>query len=1019
MSSTIIFVAIKDRKIGLEVIRIFIVAIIVFITNSFWMIPFTNFYLNNGSNTVIDAKINQMASEDSYNLNRARGSFSNVSQLKGFWFDNLDYRQATDSYDYMMKEWNTHLNVPIITILGYLFFIVIILGVIYSFIIKFKYRYSLLVIFIFSLIMLFNSNPPNGFIFDFLRNHIPVFREAVRFPFTKISPLATVIYAIYFGFGSLTIFKFVNNFFKINILDLQIPFTIVSLIIFCLPMFSGNLIYKELKLKIPQEYFDMFKWFEDKPANPRIADLPQYTFWGWNTYDWGYRGSGFLWYGLKQPVLDRAFDTFSNENEEYYNELSTAIYGSNTNDSLDKVAKKYNIGWFLYDKHIKQSDKLQKFDQNSFFKRMKDDNNFKEVKNFNDKLVVFEYTPVVSNNKEVDKVPLQNNIGDAFSKSFTDKAYTTEGYYVNQDTAKEYLVRDINKFNISVKKDGVNGVWSYTKEIYQNGILNINNYFKNEKYLILSILTKRLDNNTMVLQLKYRLPEIYQDDKKVFPVNDFTKEIILPKGQYYVASSIDQIKVSSISGDYQRQGEIGVAKDDKIRIYSIDNASINDLSDNFATADYADCNETKIYNGTFVKTFQNESMVLKAQNAQLCTYTPLLNLPKVNYLLRYSYDYIAKNQSLPSTCLIDPLSKKCINKKENPSIIRDPISYVSFESNLSIEPTLHNALWLQFNLYSPDDKEQKVNIKNIKTWYYPEVTDFAINNNFDDSVINTPVNLSKGKITITFPIIDSSNISTNVNVRQSGYLEPKNCDPKAIKDAIYSKIITSNNTDVIYSSLNGDSCDNFLLPNLSQDANYISYFSAGNIQGYPMQICIGNSQLDRCDDQFLLERDKPSQDIYRILPAKNLSGNGYNINISNISRGNFPTINSLSQILIQFYPIDYITNIYISKDKNPDINDSLQIRDVSKVAPYAYNVRVFGKGILELKQGFNSQWLLVGESSDHFKTNNWSNGWIINAPREELIYLIYIPQILEYIGFLLVFMLESYLLYRVIKEYYK
>src|SRR5690606_32086706 len=58
-----------------------------------------------------------------------------------------------------------------------------------------------------------------------------------------------------------------------------------------------------------------------------------------------------LWYGLPQPLLERAFDPWSYENEQYYNELSSAI---NREDSLavTGVLKKYSIKYLLIDTTI-------------------------------------------------------------------------------------------------------------------------------------------------------------------------------------------------------------------------------------------------------------------------------------------------------------------------------------------------------------------------------------------------------------------------------------------------------------------------------------------------------------------------------------------------------------------------------------------------------------------------------------------------------------------------------------------
>jgi len=72
---------------------------------------------------------------------------------------------------------------------------------------------------------------------------------------------------------------------------------------------------------------------------------------GWYAYKWGYFGSGFLQYFLKQPVLMRTFDVWSNHNENYYWEISQALKTNNF-EKVDKIFEKYSVSWVLYDPNL-------------------------------------------------------------------------------------------------------------------------------------------------------------------------------------------------------------------------------------------------------------------------------------------------------------------------------------------------------------------------------------------------------------------------------------------------------------------------------------------------------------------------------------------------------------------------------------------------------------------------------------------------------------------------------------------
>ena len=84
--------------------------------------------------------------------------------------------------------------------------------------------------------------------------------------------------------------------------------------------------YAYLRRAVPTEYFDVFNFFNQPDANGRVALLPMQDLWGWVDYQWGYRGSDFVWQGINQPLLHRTFDPWSKENEGAYLELNRAIY---------------------------------------------------------------------------------------------------------------------------------------------------------------------------------------------------------------------------------------------------------------------------------------------------------------------------------------------------------------------------------------------------------------------------------------------------------------------------------------------------------------------------------------------------------------------------------------------------------------------------------------------------------------------------------------------------------------------
>ncbi|MDP2649269.1 MAG: hypothetical protein Q8P10_00335, partial [bacterium] len=268
--------------------------------NAFWLLPFLFFTLTNAQVTV-DSKINQMTTENYFLQNKQFGTLFDVPLLKGFWFAYTDY-DKDGNLTYLLGNWRNHLMNPFVAAIGYFFFIVVISGIVYVIKSKNPFRYPLLLLFLLSFTFLASSTPPFSWIDSFLYR-FPFISQALRSPFTKFSILAAFSFSIFFAFGLLWLKKL-----NLKLQSLIFSLLALLLIIFVLPAFGGNLFYNHLKVEIPSEYQSLQKFFKTQNPNMRIANFPQFTFWGWNFYRWGYDGSGFQWYGIEQPILDRAFD---------------------------------------------------------------------------------------------------------------------------------------------------------------------------------------------------------------------------------------------------------------------------------------------------------------------------------------------------------------------------------------------------------------------------------------------------------------------------------------------------------------------------------------------------------------------------------------------------------------------------------------------------------------------------------------------------------------------------------------
>ncbi len=317
--------------------RIAIAAIGFILINAFWLLPYI-YGLPQNASIISQAKINQMSSSEAFSRNQAFGDPVSVLHFKGYALDFTDL-MADGTVTSILDVWKGHFNSPGGMTTSWIIAGIIVFGLIRGF--SKRSILPFVLVYIASFFILANDTPIIEGGITFLRTQIPILGEALRFPFTKFSLLFALSSSVLLAYGISLIIKW-----------RLLPFLIVVPILYlALPAFTGNFLYSNLKVRIPDEYSHMSQMLNTLDPYGRVALLPQYEFWSWKHYRWGYHGSGFSWFGIAEPTMDRAFDPWSRQNENYYWELSYALYSKDP-ESLEAVFDKYDIGFILLDENI-------------------------------------------------------------------------------------------------------------------------------------------------------------------------------------------------------------------------------------------------------------------------------------------------------------------------------------------------------------------------------------------------------------------------------------------------------------------------------------------------------------------------------------------------------------------------------------------------------------------------------------------------------------------------------------------
>lgn len=309
--------------------------------NSFWLLPYTVTTVSN-SQIIPQAKMNLLSNPEVILRNAEYGDLSRVVRMQGFSLSYEDWHLHGPT-GLQMPQWASWWDARSVEVMMWVVFGLVLLGIIKS---VWKRNWKLIsigLIWIMALLNLGVRIPLIDQLMTWVYANVPFYAAVFRFAFTKFSIIFTftsTILMIYTLDGLVK--KWGKMIFGIILIgaSLWIAF----------PAFNGNLLYKELRINLPSEYQKLFSYF-DKAEVGRVARFPAFDLWGWESNNWGYRGSGVVWQGSRSPMLLRSFDPWSPYNETFYDQLSTALYGGNK-DEVEKVLSQYDVKYVLLDESI-------------------------------------------------------------------------------------------------------------------------------------------------------------------------------------------------------------------------------------------------------------------------------------------------------------------------------------------------------------------------------------------------------------------------------------------------------------------------------------------------------------------------------------------------------------------------------------------------------------------------------------------------------------------------------------------
>lgn len=997
------FIDKKHRKIYLE--RFIILVFSSILINLFWLIPNIYFALTHGTE-VQTAAVNLLFSDQAFLKNKEFGNLLDILFLKNFYFDWSIFNGK--AFIELLSAYISFLKFPIIYFLGLFFGILIILGAV-SMALKERLKsLPILTLSLFTLFLLFNDNFPFSHLFALLQNNLPLFKEALRFPGDKILNIEVFLASIFFAFAALFLLEKLDKLNKKA--SLVTTFILALLIIgYNFPSFSGNFINKAVRVRIPNYYFQLFSYLNTQNPNGKVANLPINSPFGWVYYNWGnqpsYQGSGFLYFGIKQPLLDRDFDRWSSFNESYYRELSHALY-SQDQKLFSKVLEKYDISFLFIDRSVIDSnnqsrtlyfDQAQKLVEGSGLVLRKQ--NFGSIT-----LYELKSEPLISS------INTNLNIKPATTTTYDDFAYEDLGNYVTSDNLNGFSTVTFPFRNFIDNQSKVNPqiVKITPDEVDFTPLIKIANYqsddLKNIPIIPAGLIIQKSEANlTFTLYPNTPVFGKTPSSRPISGVLNNASALTFNQNEFFDLSKLPIETPFAV-------GKVNLKNDDN-NIFAFDTSNQTMISSPLHNLNpiFSSCDAKNLPPQAII-TQDNLEIRGKGNICILMPLTLLANAGSGETLLNLQFDY--QGSSSLNSCLFDQASSSCIyyrlpEREGTKATFNYPVSN-SNANQLAVKIFLQNST-----------NEQSRNLLG--------------NLSVSSSLANSSVILSKQLIQSMFNDIRGSSFNT-ISLPKSITYDPGfqivnvnnfQNDCIANPDEAKKEIVTYGGTKVIqYQTSVNSYCDHFSYPNLLHSQGYLISIESKNLKGLPLTFCVNNYISKRCDIYSNLTAFKNSfgKDIF-LLPPMDRQGIGYDVNLENIGIKGSEAVNLVKSIDFIPIPYDFFQNIKTNVTSSTNTFHGKLI-DAKQINPLLFVAKTDGNStILNLNYSFeesfrayqiscsNSLSCLIKENlapifgkeqKQHILVNNWSNGWIVSANnyRNSQIVIVFIPQYFEHVGFL-------------------
>lgn len=945
--------------------------IFIFLTTQlFWIFPFIHYTITNSQN-VVDSYTNKTITASTIDLETEMQNWLNSARLYNRNLYEVDGNRPLFSMSAEFQHYDFY------KVVGLLPAFFAVLAMVFSVFKKNKRIFYFAFLAFTSWFLMKVGNPPFGRIFVWMQEYVPLFKQVLRWPFSKVGQIYVWSVTITGTFGIIYFVSFLSSFFKRRkvkkIFKCTIFFFILSLSLFYSEyLFKGELFADRAAVVLPKEYEELKEYLEENTnLTDRIYYAPPANNNYFRKYKWGFWGSQFISYVVPNPMMDMSSAVGSGVGESAMLEMSN-IFRSYNREKFFSLLQKYDVKYVLLDESLEYGGYVFDVDKEGVAQVL---SGYEIVWN--------------SGFLKLYKVPSQENI---LTETFSSSSYDQNVFVRERKNSPSLNISSLSLSNKVFVDNYIVGDFTYDGETYY---VSPNIEYKD---LVTYPAYMKIYGNEIQVIPSY--PHIKGDDT-VLPFKKFAKS----NYDYYVVDD-------KIFSNHQVDTGITVEKNfssvNKIWGVRDDSFTTANLIPSILKSEGSDCSGNEIVNNTNVQSLEISSgLSLKGSSQLPCVYSKIhsLNIAN-NYVLKVKLNWEAENGSYPGYCLYSESKQRCLNKEKF-----FDVSNSYGDSEFLIDTIVRGSDRLTLILYvvgTDSVSSAEATFKKVELKYAPIHEVLKVKTASDTFEISDLLLVSGSKYTIKIPAIygDSSYIY----------------DERKVDNALWELVKDSSSS----SGYIGVSAENGMKQTVEKQSvsqlvdlfktekneRYLLYWNGRNISNIPANLCFIYSFDEKCWYQDMFNIDTFSSEI-RFFDSASIEGKTKLIYGSGSNK--LRSENILKSLVIMKYPLLWESIKYQG-------NSKIEYKEIELAPRYSNNLSYYRSSIqdsdnntlLSISQSASSGWLAFGrneeglsliENDKKVTINGWKQGWDISGKNYSEIIVLYWPNLLSYVGYVMLILL--------------